>query len=229
VNVATDEKDRLWIYFGTGRFYNQRDADQKSKRSLFGIKEPINNNTSENTWDTVLASNLYPSTDIEISNGTCVGKYTAQCVAIKRKNGTPLSWDTLVAEVQAKDGWRQNFTPAWERVTDQAGILGDAVIFTTYTPSEQICDFGGSSNLWGLYYITGTPYYDPILGSSSSHLLFVTLGDGKASRPSFIIKKDGTVDVPVQVGGKLVKPTIKPPNYQSLRSRSAFWRENILN
>ncbi|GAB1408919.1 hypothetical protein MASR1M90_00730 [Desulfovibrionales bacterium] len=230
VNVATDENDKLWVYFGTGRFYNQRDADQKSKRSFFGIKEPVSNATNElpkKTWDTVLPGNLYSSSDITISNATCLDKYTKNCVKIAKKNGTTLSWDALVAEVQAKDGWKQDFTPAWERVTDQAGVLGDAVIFTSYTPSEQICDFGGSSNLWGLYYITGTSYFDPILGSSSSHLLFVPLGDGKASRPSFIIKKDGTVDVPVQTGGKLVKPTIKPPNYQSLRSRASFWRENL--
>ncbi|NLV97026.1 MAG: hypothetical protein GX043_06785, partial [Desulfovibrionales bacterium] len=221
-NVALDDAERLWVYFGTGRFYNLVDADQQKKRSFLGIKEPINAN-GKHTWATISLNDLYDSSQITISNGTCInGYFSPSCVEVK-KGAATISWATLLEEVKAKSGWKQNFNPARERVLNQAAVLYDTVLFTSYTPSLELCDFGGSNNLWALYYLTGTPYYDPIL---PGHVAYIQLGDGPpASLPLFRENKDGTLTAIIQMPDGTLKQIRINPAGDPKRSGELFWRE----
>ena len=79
-----------------------------------------------------------------------------------------------------------------ERVVVKPSLLGGVVFVPSFVPSSDICGYGGDSYLYGLYYLTGTAYYDPIFRGMTTTVLIggidkvkvldkVYLGSGKAS------------------------------------------------
>jgi type IV pilus assembly protein PilY1 len=61
-------------------------------------------------------------------------------------------------------------------------VLGGIVFFPTFTPSGDICVAAGSSNLYGLYYVTGGAYSSPIMGVTGQNINSKTsLGEGLAT------------------------------------------------
>lgn len=227
-SVAVDDQNRLWVYFGTGRFFNRTDIPQNGIMDFYGVREPIHNATGSLTWDPVSVSDLYNSTEITLTNGTCVdGNYDASCVGVL-KNGSPLNgnWFTLVSEVNAKDGWHYSMPNKWERVLGQAAVLGGVTLFTSYTPSQDTCEFEGTSDLWALYYKTGTPFYKPILkGGANVFATSVSLGKGLAVTPNIHIGESGTSRAFIQTSTGAIE-TVEIVNPLNFKSGTIFWRQN---
>jgi type IV pilus assembly protein PilY1 len=113
-----------------------------------------------------------------------------------------------VLGITAKDGWfialPTSAGPA-ERSVVNPTLIGGAVFFTTFIPSTDICVAAGNSNLYALYYRTGTAYTDPILGvdAAGASIRSISLGEGLAS------------SVSIQVGAQ---PTGMSGFYQSSNS-----------
>lgn len=61
------------------------------------------------------------------------------------------------------DGWYLNFSDTKERNLGQAAVFGDIITFSTYAPDSDVCASEGESYLYGLYYKTGTAYYEGVL------------------------------------------------------------------
>jgi type IV pilus assembly protein PilY1 len=79
----------------------------------------------------------------------------------------------LISLVGTKDGWVTKLLPAsgpgvGERVLSAAIVFGGIVFFPTFTPTNDICASTGSSNLYALFYKTGGPYSEPIVGTTAS-------------------------------------------------------------
>ena len=81
------------------------------------------------------------------------------------------------------DGWSRNLLVSEEspplpseRCISKFSLLGGAVFVPAYTPSQEPCQFGGTSNLYGLYYETGTGFYKQLLPGSDEE--FKALGEG---------------------------------------------------
>ncbi len=51
-----------------------------------------------------------------------------------------------------------------ERNLGQATLLGGLVTFTTYQPFTDVCRAEGNSYLYGVYYKTGTSWYENVFG-----------------------------------------------------------------
>jgi type IV pilus assembly protein PilY1 len=232
-SVAIDDLKRLWIYFGTGRFYNRGDILQESRMTFYGVKEPVDVNGTK-TWATV-TSGLFNSTDVTIvDNGTCGGvykDYKEDCVRVF-KGGSLLagaqaagSWKNLTDTVTSATGWRLDFSPAYERVLGQAAILGGTVLFTSYTPSNDVCSFEGSSKLWALYYKTGTAYYRPIIGATGTTFnTSIDLGPGMALTPNIHVGEKGATAYVQSSTGAI--ETIEFATPYDARSGTVFWRKN---
>lgn len=225
--ISKDDDGRIWIFFGTGRYYNNSDTQQTSRMTFYGIKEPVTAGTR--TWGTVSSANLFNSTRISIGAGTCGSNpkyFTKNCVQITNATVTS-DWDTLVNAVRNSAGWRQDFSPAYERTLGQPAVFRGAVLFTTYTPTNEVCSGGGNASLWGLYYKTGTPYYKPIFGVVNNVIIkSVDVGRGPASGPSIHLGKDGKVSGLVQSGNAgLVPIAIEPPYGDP--SGPLYWRQNF--
>ena len=48
-----------------------------------------------------------------------------------------------------------------------ATVFGGIVFFPSFTPTNDICASTGTSNLYALFYKTGGPYTEPIIGSTA--------------------------------------------------------------
>ncbi len=144
-----------WIFCGTGRFFDRNDANNSDQQTFYGIKEPLDAN-GDMTWaaitsrsaDLLDVSNAKVFTDEKVTGVTGV-----------------TSWDELLAAIRVKNGWYLNFSEPKERNLGQATLLGELLTFTTYVPSLDPCEFEGETYLYALYYLTGTPYFESVIGT----------------------------------------------------------------
>lgn len=131
---------KLWLYFGTGRYFyrDTTNLDDNNRRALYGIQEPCYNTANKpgNALDAACTTTLLSS-------------------AIKNQTSS-------VATFGAGDkGWRIDLDAATtdegaERVvTDTVAMTNGVVYFTTFKPTLDLCGYGGNSYLWGVKYDTG--------------------------------------------------------------------------
>ena len=227
-SVAVDEKGCLWIYFGTGRLFNQDDIPQSKPMSFYGIKEPETDGVRN--WVTVAASHLFDSSGIFVSTGTCGdGEYSQACVGITQtveETNATRDWAWLSRNADAFPGWKHTFPAAWERALTPPTVLGGTVLFTTYTPSGTVCASEGTSRLWSLYYKTGTEYFWPSLDhAGGSFTPFIEFGPGQASWPSLHIGENPSLTAFTPLtSGKISDTQIDPA--LPFKSGCLFWRKN---
>ena len=165
---AHGRSGRKWVFFGTGRFFSATDALDTSTQSMYGIMEPLAAASGSRSYAEVSSSALVDTTNYKVYGNKTVDM-----------NGTTVTWDNFLSLMRASGGWRIDFLNPTSTVDDtrtvQVGerslyqplVAGGAVAFTTFVPSEDICEAGGESFLWGRYYETGTDYYIPIFSSKT--------------------------------------------------------------
>jgi len=153
--ASIDEHDNVWIYFGTGKFYDDADKTDTTEQYFYGIKEPCPYGGCDPVNDEVPFDNLYDSTDIIVlTNGEV-------------ENAAATTWDAFIDEVQAEDGWYFELAADGERVLNRPSVLGGVVLTAPFTPDDSACGFGGTGALYAFYYETGTAFNEPILGTRS--------------------------------------------------------------
>ena len=156
--------------------------------------------------------------------------------------------DSLEAEISkpAQGGWmlhlpplqgEEGFAPA-TRVLNFSPLKGGVLFTSAYQPRIDLCMGEGSSRLYGLFYKTGTPYYNPaIFGTKSISTKsistvtiaksFIELGVGLAAMPALhsgVSTGPGAVKVFIQQStGGVVQAEAK--TVFSVRSRLDSWRE----
>jgi type IV pilus assembly protein PilY1 len=227
-SVAVDEKGSLWIYFGTGRFFNPDDILQTGPMGFYGIREPETNGAKN--WDTVFAAHLFDSSKVAVTQGSCgEGEYSDNCVGIiqmDENSSTTRDWAWLTSTLDQAPGWKHTFSAAGERVLGQAAVLGGSVVFTSFTPAQEICTAGGTSRLWALYYKTGTPYFWPSLEHSVGNFpAFINLGPGLAAHPTLHVGVNpATKAISQSSTGDLTSTEITSP--LPFKSGCLFWRKN---
>lgn len=208
INAALDNLGNVWIYFGTGRFYNEQDKIDCPEQLFLGVIDEFwkygdtdvyNGNTAVTNLTVDADVNGYEMIFVKvILNG--VERWSFDRIEL---NGVPtgLSFDDLIYDLKDEKGWfkRLNFEyyegdpPIYgncsDRVLDQPRILAGMVLFTGFRPEDDICSYGGNSYLYGLYYETGTAYGgyqdgdDMLMGvrDDGKAVKAIDMGVGKAS------------------------------------------------
>ncbi|WP_084435408.1 pilus assembly protein [Desulfomicrobium escambiense] len=224
-NISIDETDQLWVYFGAGRFFNRGDIPQTQHMSFYGVKDPVYNGTLvQNTPSPVITSELYDSTHVTLNGDDCPsGSYDRKCVKVYKSGQLIGDWDTFITEISPYKGWRNDFIPNWERVLGQSAVFGGAVVFTSYTPDDDICIPEGTSNLYALYYKTGTSYYLPILNGKFDK--YISLEKGLAITPSIHVGEDGSTAYVQTSTGAILTFKIETPI--KVNPGVLFWRKNL--
>lgn len=226
--VTVDEKDRLWIYFGTGRLFNRDELTQSAPMGFYGVMEPESGGNKN--WNAVSIQQLFDSNKIAVTRGSCgEGKYAPDCVGIIQMDGNSNStkdWAWLTSNLDQASGWKYTFTDAGERALSQAAVMGGAVIFTSFTPDQDACSADGISRLWTLYYKTGTPYFWPSLRHASGNFpATIDLGRGPAANPTVYASEKHTLNAITQsTTGKILNIEIESP--LPFKSGGLFWRKN---
>jgi len=155
------KKHALWLYFGTGRFYNGGD-DATTTRQIFGVKEQCYKQSAIHTDDTSSAE--------DISDKDC----TVAATTADLQLGLNDLDNKDSADISAvNNGWYINLAPssstanAERVVSDPVALTNGMIYFTTFAPTTNICKFGGSSAMWAVTYDTGgTPPASGLIGKA---------------------------------------------------------------
>jgi Tfp pilus tip-associated adhesin PilY1 len=202
VGVATDQTGNTWVFAGSGRYYTQTggtgDKIDTSTQYLVGIKDSVLQGSGGCADATIAGCRLSATlsnqlidmstaTICQLGSGTCTGTGANQQVTSVQAMAGGGTYASLLALVASKQGWVTKLTvpsgglPS-ERSVANPVVLGGIVFFPTFTPSGDICVAAGSSNLYGLYYVTGGAYSSPIMGVTGQNINSKTsLGEGLAT------------------------------------------------
>ncbi len=223
-SAAMDDNSNLWVYFGTGQFMGASDNNQTDTGGFYAIKDGC--------WDGSCTVS-YTGTDLlDVSRAT-VGTDGSVAGTAGACAGTVSSWSNLLTGSYGCKGWVMYFKNLvedadftgealahnGERVISKPLVFGGLVLWSTYIPGENSCSYEGESNVYAVYYETGTAY---------SEYVFKQQEDLSGGQFSLIarVKKLGA-GVPSSIGGHITEGgTAKGFSQQS--TGSILETENIL-
>ncbi|MEQ1627244.1 MAG: PilC/PilY family type IV pilus protein [Nitrospira sp.] len=183
--VTVDDTNKVWVFFGTGRYFGNTDKVDNTIQRLFGIKDSVLSGTCTETSIT----SCYDDDLVDVTNAViciiCSGS-TNQVTdptnpGVTSFNGTGTT--SMMGLVQSKDGWRVNL-PGPVTLTDPVSgiatnysaersvvsptLIAGSIFFPTFAPTNNFCASDGISYLYVLYYKTGTASTVPMIGTTVS-------------------------------------------------------------
>ncbi|MEO0300600.1 MAG: PilC/PilY family type IV pilus protein [candidate division WOR-3 bacterium] len=204
-SFGLDKQGRIWVYFGTGRFYTADDANYLRTQYLVGVRdEGVSYNLN----------NLYNVTNVRVFNEDTV-----------KIGGSIISFNQLERlTTQNYKGWYRELYGG-ERCITSSALIGGSVLFTTYKPEFRPCKAGGEGFLYAIYYLTGTAYYKPIFGEGpgGENLPAISTGPGMPAEPTVYVGSEGE-KVFVQMGTGGIVETPSPFPFSVNRSRIILWK-----
>ena len=166
-NATLDEELNLWVFFGTGRFYNECDKSDTTPQYFFNVIDDywdygvsdtgVSDGSDANNGDD-WPTNLFTWQNVsafEVTDAGAIKDNAMTFVDIKNLLKTLKGWFVEV-------GFGEN---SGERVLTTPHILGGAILFPSFKPEAGVCNYGGESFLNALYYETGTAYTKKIIGT----------------------------------------------------------------
>ena len=240
VSVSRDTYNNIWIFGGTGRYFSTADKTNSDTQYIFGIKDPfyniehtpagyhnddyyVNYNISlELTTSDLLNTDAYVvTTDDEVfdAGGISIGNFEA-----------------MKDLVYVQDGWIRTLSISKERIIQKPSLLGGMVYVPSFVPNGDVCGYGGDSYLYGLYYETGTAYFNPGFENNGTTTVDIngqpvdqvvdkiTLGYGKASSLGIHVgQEEGAKGYIQQSTGTVLNEDLTPA--LMIKSGLRCWRE----
>ncbi|KAE8544244.1 pilus assembly protein [Marinobacter nauticus] len=128
----------LFVFFGTGRYLTTSDPNSTATQSFYGV------------WDQGSKVTRAQLASRSITESTKSGR------EVRTVGGSGIDWTDPSAN--AKRGWYVDFTPEpGERVIESPLVRGEYVLFNTVTPSQSLCQSGGTSWTMALRFDGTTP------------------------------------------------------------------------
>jgi len=203
-SAAMDRRGHLWVFFGTGKYYGSDDKNQIDTGAFYAVKDACWNATCTTSYTSLL----------DISSATIKTDGTVTGINASCTSNNPVStWSALSNAIAGCDGWVMNFSTLGEtvdftgetllhdgeRVISKPLVLGGLVTWTTYIPGTDVCSVGGDSNIYAVYYETGTAYKKYVFKEQKSNppsnnvvARVKKLGKGMPSTVSAQITSSGT-------------------------------------
>ncbi|NWF51899.1 MAG: hypothetical protein HXY47_02335 [Nitrospirae bacterium] len=208
-STVFDNKGQLWIFFGTGQFLGANDRNQSDSGAFYGIKEGC--------WDGNIPGcpksykNLFDATNVTVYSGDKIEGASEDIV----------DWSQLLSNISSKDGWAiyfENMNKTYdsisepptfiqhkgERVITKPSIISEIVTFATYIPESDSCKIEGKSNMYMLYFGTGTAFKSYIFKAEKikkTDKVSITryLGRGLPASLRLAVTKEGEIRGFVQI------------------------------
>ncbi len=201
-SVTIDDANKVWVFFGTGRYLSNSDKTDTTQQYLFGIKDKVMNSGCTQTSTTNCNSvDLVNTTDAVVCVVCAPG--TNQMTDPNNPALTSVTTggaNSMVGLVQSKDGWYVRLVTApglsAERSVSSPVVVAGAVFFPTLVPSNDFCSATGTSYLYALFYKTGSAYSSPIIGTTASganmnSITRISMGEGVASQVAIHVSGSG--------------------------------------
>jgi type IV pilus assembly protein PilY1 len=175
--VTADDASKIWVFFGTGRYYTSSDKIIADTQHFFGVKDPVLTGACTQTSETNCRRNdlvnVSAATVCVVGTGDCgQSGGTNQVTGVSGVSGdlnfSGSSTSTLEGLVQSKDGWFTTLPEARERSVVAPTLIGGIVFFPTFAPVGDICGASGSGFLYALFYKTGSAYKESVIGTETS-------------------------------------------------------------
>lgn len=234
---SIDNKDKHWIFFGTGRYFAPSDKATAYSHYLYGIKDP-----ELATSYPVLSTQI-----LDVSNAEVYSNGTLDQGPTKIGGGaTVATFSDLEKEIDANAlGWRMYLPRLVGTTTDpttrsitRSSLLGGDLFNSVFQPACDPCEGEGQSRLYGLFYKTGTAHpTETIFGTSAEQdgsgvryrsNKYIELGQGVATSPAIHSGKGSSNDelkVFTQLStGEIVESKAK--TVQKIRTGRTSWLEN---
>jgi len=170
--LAMDDASKVWVFAGSGRYYSASDKTDTAQQYFVGTKDSVINLQCNQTNAISCLDNdlvdVSTATVCVVGQGNC-----GQPAGTNQVTGVSgvTSFTSLVALIQSKDGWfttlPQSGAANGERVLSSPVVFGGIVLFPTFIPANDICASSGTSYLYALYYKTGSPYTESVIGTSA--------------------------------------------------------------
>lgn len=169
--------NKMWLLFGTGRFFYKGDDNSTTRHALYGVKEPCYS-TANRTMQLAVAGGTYNDIDgncTDSLSGTLVDQSGDSSAPATTLSDTAPGWKILLdgktgrcannsvttcttatADTVCGTGIACNQYMTERIITDPLAAPNGAVFFTSFIPSLDPCLFGGNSLLWAVNYATGS-------------------------------------------------------------------------
>jgi type IV pilus assembly protein PilY1 len=204
---------KLWIYFGTGRyFYSSDDLTPSTPFRLYGIIDPCySNNTGYPNFTPTGPTNAFDTTC-----GTTVAEsqLTDQTGSITAGPAASLSssskgWLVSLASSETYNGTSFN---AERVISNPVASPAGTVFFTTFLPTADVCGFGGESYLWALNYNSGAA---PIPATMQGNIL-IQVSSGVTQQVSLSTAFSNSANLGYNLRRMFVPLTGVPPTGTSM-------------
>jgi type IV pilus assembly protein PilY1 len=163
MSLSIDDFDNIWVYFGTGRYLGQDDKSNTDTQYLFGIVDPFFNSYYDTAPENYYL-NYSLNKELAITDLFMADPYVVTTTREVFEGSLYLGgWNDLLSDARAEDGWYRTQETTGERCLTKPSVLGGIVFIPTFVPNNDICGYGGASDLYALFYETGTAYYDAVL------------------------------------------------------------------
>ncbi len=194
MSLSVDRHNNAWIFFGTGRYIGDADKTDNSQQYFYGVKDPFFNQDQSSYYHDFTTSLTLDRGDLFNANGIQVTTSKRVLDSSGSDYGTNGTWADLLTDAQNADGWYISLaaTSPSERVVSKPAVLGGTVFVPSFTPSADVCGFGGDANFYALYYETGTGYFKQSLRPSTPVTVSVDVGSGITETQEVVAIKRGT-------------------------------------
>ncbi len=189
-SAALDDDGNLWVFFGTGKFLDQSDKDNTDQQAFYGIKDICQPWLPDNysCTDTVVQGDLLDVSSAVVSVGGS---------SVTGVSGAS-NWAELISRINAKDGWYLEFPVAGERSIVKPLVISGLVAWATYLPDDNLCSPEGESNVYVVYYETGTAFRSHVFVEDKGTSLSTVertknIGSGAPSSIVGMVTKKGTI------------------------------------
>ncbi|UCH82355.1 MAG: hypothetical protein JSW20_06890 [Nitrospiraceae bacterium] len=213
--AAMDSSANLWVYFGSGKFQGLDDRNPDDTGAFYGIKDK--------GWkgdNPVAFTNLLDISKAKVKTDGTVTGVSGAC------GGVISNWSNLLSGSDNCDGWALFFGERGtggessdytgtalkykgEKMFTKPFILGGLVTWTTFIPGTDECTKDGESNVYAVYYETGTAYKQYVFsdqGTTDPVARVKNIGAGMASTVSGQETKDGkTKGIIKQSNGTIIE------------------------
>ena len=156
--LVFDDQDNLRVFFGTGKYLVGVDKDNSSRNAYYSIVETkfqaANPATDDNHdhYTNAPASPLGPSDLADLTAIETEGELSNYLSGLSEAEQDAFNarYDT---------GWYFQLddpgTDPGERVIEESTVVAGVSFFTSFTPNEDICGFGGAARVYAVDYRTG--------------------------------------------------------------------------
>lgn len=190
--ITSDDTNNVWVFFGTGRYWDPiNDKTNTDTQYFLGVKDFGMNGLCDPSTTDCQQKDL-----LDVSNAVICTVCASGTTQVTGVTGVT-TFSGLVTAVSAKKGWFTTLPTAGERNLSTPTLLGGTLLFTTFVPATDICVITGSGSVYALFYLSGSAYSEPLIGTYTSGAntnvnRSLNLGTGLPSSVAVQLTRQGT-------------------------------------